>query len=242
VRLYTDLAPWFHLLTGPGEYGEEAAFLERLVDAAATGPAETLLELGSGGGNNASHLKARFRCTLSDLSEQMLAVSASINPECEHVRGDMRTLRLGRTFDVVLIHDAVVYMTAEEDLRAALATVVAHLRPGGVALLVPDETAETYAPGTSAGGNDADDGRGVRYLEWAHPPAPGATSYDVDYVYLLRDPGGEVRVEHERHVMGLFPQAVWEDAMRAAGLDPLGDLGVEDPYEGAHVVLVARRR
>ena len=68
----------------------------------------TLLELGSGGGNNASHLKARFNCTLTDISPDMLALSRTLNPECEHLEGDMRTLRLGRTFDVVFIHDAIV--------------------------------------------------------------------------------------------------------------------------------------
>ena len=35
--------------------------------------------------------------TLVDLSEEMLAVSRELNPECEHLQGDMRTLRLGRT-------------------------------------------------------------------------------------------------------------------------------------------------
>ena len=57
VRIYGDLAPWFHLLTAPADYAGEAAryrglILDELPEA------RTLLELGSGGGNNASHLKA----------------------------------------------------------------------------------------------------------------------------------------------------------------------------------------
>jgi len=43
----------------------------------------------------------------------MLELSRTINPEAEHILGDMRTLRLGRTFDAVLIHDAICYMTTE---------------------------------------------------------------------------------------------------------------------------------
>jgi hypothetical protein len=58
----------------------------------------------------------------------------------------------------------------------------------------------------------------------------------------MRDAGGEVRVESERHVMGLFPRATWESAMRARELEPVEGLDVPDPYDGAHVVLVARRR
>jgi hypothetical protein len=39
--------------------------------------------------------------TLVDLSEEMLVVSRQLNPECQHHQGDMRTVRLGRTFDAV---------------------------------------------------------------------------------------------------------------------------------------------
>ena len=108
MRLYAELAPWFHLLTSPDDYGEEAARYERLLLAACP-DATTLLELGAGGGNNAFRLKRRFACTLTDVSPQMLTLSRSLNPDCEHVLGDMRTMRLGRSFDAVFAHDAIVY-------------------------------------------------------------------------------------------------------------------------------------
>ena len=98
-------------------------------------PVQSVLELGSGGGNNASHLKARFALTLSDLSPQMLELSRTLNPELEHVEGDMRTLRLGRRFDAVFAHDATSYLTSAEDVRALAKTAAAHLEPGGLALL-----------------------------------------------------------------------------------------------------------
>ena len=85
MRLYSELADWFHLLTAPEDYAEEAAEIVRLAEAAVDGELRTLLELGSGGGNNASHLKARFDCTLTDVSEEMLALSRGLNPECEHI-------------------------------------------------------------------------------------------------------------------------------------------------------------
>src|SRR5437667_1155848 len=110
-KLYGELSSWFHLLSAPADYAEEAEFVRSfLVDASATGPV-TLLELGSGGGNNASHLKAHFKMTLVDLSSGMLDLSRKLNPECEHLQGDMKTLRLERTFDAVFIHDAIMYMT-----------------------------------------------------------------------------------------------------------------------------------
>lgn len=49
-RLYTELADWYHLLTPPSEYDEEAAFYWRVFTGSADAPPRTLLELGSGGG------------------------------------------------------------------------------------------------------------------------------------------------------------------------------------------------
>ena len=130
----------------------------------------------------------------------------------------MRTLRLGRAFDAVLVHDAIDYMLTEDDLAAALATVAAHLAPDGAAVLLPDVMSETFAPGTSMGGEDDGEGRGARYVEWMHEPPPGSTTYLSDFVFLLREPGGPTRVEHDPHTLGLFPRATWERLIAAAGL------------------------
>jgi SAM-dependent methyltransferase len=216
-RLYDDLAGWFHLLTAPDEYEEEARTYRDALLRAASPPPRTLLELGSGGGNNAFHLKASFACTLTDLSPAMLDLSRRINPECEHVAGDMRTLRLGRTFDAVLVHDAVMYLTEEADLRRALATARAHLRPGGAALVVPDCVRETFRPSTAHGGRDGADGRSLRYLEWRWDPDPRDTTFVADLAYLLRE-GEETRAVHDRHLQGLFPRATWRAAFDAEGL------------------------
>src|SRR4051794_27662904 len=133
-RLYDDLAPWFHLLTAPAEYAEEAEWYRQAFLETANVPTRTLLELGSGGGNMASHYKRHFQSTLVDLAPRMLALSQQLNPECEHVQGDMRTVRLRRQFDAVLVHDAVVYLTTEDDLRQAMVTAYVHTRPGGVTI------------------------------------------------------------------------------------------------------------
>ena len=240
MLIYGELAHWFHLLTHPSDYVEEADFAARVIEATVEGQARTLLELGSGGGNNASHLKHRFECTLTDLSPEMLALSRTLNPECEHIEGDMRTLRLGRTFDAVFVHDAIAYITTEDDLRATLETVALHLRPGGAALLVPDTTRELFVPGTRHGGHDGDDSRSLRYLEWSYDPDPTDTTYDVDFAFLLREAGKETRVEYDRHVCGVFPEALWRALIEQAGLE-LVEPGVEDPDEGEHAVFVARK-
>lgn len=218
-RLYEDLADWWPLMSAPEDYAEEAAFYAAtLVDSCAR-PPNTVLELGSGGGNNASHLKARFAMVLVEPASGMLAVSRALNPECEHIQGDMRTVRLGREFDAVFVHDAVAYMTDESDLRLAIATAYAHCKPGGVALFAPDAIRETFRPSTDHGGHDGET-RGLRYLSWTWDPDPADTTYLTDYAYLLRLPDGTIQVEHDRHVEGMFSRADWLRWLSEAGFAP----------------------
>ncbi|HEV2093059.1 MAG TPA: class I SAM-dependent methyltransferase [Rubrobacter sp.] len=218
TRLYGDLAGWWPAISPPSEYAEEAALYVEMIRGAARRPVREVLELGSGGGNNASHMKRHFAMTLVEPSEGMRELSRRLNPECEHVPGDMRDVRLGRLFDAVFVHDAVMYMTTEGDLRAALATVAKHLAPGGVALVAPDATAETFSEATEHGGGEDAKGRQARYLEWTLPPAPGGTSFETHYAFLLREPDGTVRAAHDVHREGLFPRATWLGLFREVGL------------------------
>lgn len=217
-RIYDELASWWPLLSSPAEYEEEAGFYARILHAASRRPVRTMLELGSGGGNNASHLKRQFEMVLVEPSEGMRAVSRTLNPECEHVAGDMRTVRLGREFDAVFVHDAVCYMTTESDLRLAIGTAFVHCRPGGAVLFAPDFVRETFRASTDHGGHD---GRAsaLRYLEWTWDPDPADTTYVVDYAFLLRTADGTVRVEHDRHMEGLFSREVWLRLLSEAGFE-----------------------
>jgi len=219
LRLYDELADWFHLLTAPEESADEAAVILALLRPNVDSPLETLLELGSGGGNTASHLRAHLRLTLTDIAPAMLELSRTLNPGCEHLLGDMRSLRLGRTFDAVLIHDAVMYMTSEADLRAALETAFVHLRPGGAAVIAPDCVRETFKPNTDHGGHDGE-GRALRYLEWSYDPDPSDTTFITDFALLLREGADDVRVRYDRHVEGLFARAAWLDLLREVGFVP----------------------
>jgi SAM-dependent methyltransferase len=218
-KLYDKLASWWLLLSAPADYAEEAAFFRQVLTEACDPPPQTLVEFGSGGGNTASHLKAHFTITLVDLSPEMLAVSRALNPECEHFEGDMRTVRLGRLFDAAFVHDAIMYMTTEQDLRRAMETAFAHCRSGGVALFVPDHVRETFEASTQHGGHDGAT-RGLRYLEWTYDPDPNDNTYVVDFAYLLREADGSIRVEHDRHVDGLFGREAWLRLLREVGFHP----------------------
>jgi len=229
-KLYDELASWFHLLSSPADYAEEAEFARSLIVEESSVQPLTVLEFGSGGGNNASHLKAHFRMTLVDLSPGMLELSQRLNPECEHLQGDMKTLRLGRTFGAVFIHDAIMYMTNEHDLRLSLETGSIHCKSGGALLVMPDMIKETFVSLTTHGGHDgeAPDSRAIRYIEWTFDPDTSDTTYTVDFACLLREHNQPVRVVHDTHVFGLYPRDTWLNLLRAAGFEQ--PRAVADPW------------
>lgn len=218
MKLYDELAEWWPLMSAPDDYAEEAAAYTKFLLDASDGTMQSVLELGSGGGNNASHMKRHFAMTLIEPSAGMLDVSRRLNPDCEHHLGDMRTFRVDRTFDGVFVHDAVAYMTTLDDLRKAFETAFVHLRTGGVALFCPDATKETFEESTDHGGHDGDD-RAMRYLEWVWDPVKDDSTYRVEYVCTLRE-GDNVRVVHDSQVEGLFSQDEWLTTMRSVGFEP----------------------
>jgi SAM-dependent methyltransferase len=218
-RLYGEFAEWYPMLSSPSDFAEDAGiYLDLLTEAAGSAP-RTLLELGAGAGNTASHYKGSVRATLVDRSPRMLSVSKQQNPECEHLEGDMRTVRLGRTFDAVLVHDAVQYLTTEADLQNAMTTAFEHCRPGGVALFAPDYTRESFTPATTHGGHDGN-GRSMRYLAWIWDPDPSDTTYVVDFAYLFHEVGQPTRSVHEQHIQGLFGRATWLAHLEKVGFQP----------------------
>jgi SAM-dependent methyltransferase len=234
MKLYDELAEWWPLFSEPDHYAPEADFIRKTLEEFG-GSARTVLELGSGGGNNASHLRSHYLLTLVDLSPKMLAVSRKLNPDCEHIEGDMRTVRFGRTFDAVLIHDAICYMTSATDLGAAMLTAFEHCRVGGVALFMPDFVRETFVAGTKDGGHDSG-ARGLRYLDWTYDPEPGDTTYIVDLVIAMREANGDLRVVHDRHIEGLFAKAEWLHLLEEIGFE---SRVIVDPWQ--REVFVARR-
>lgn len=236
TKFYNELASWWHLISAPSEYEEEAEFFMSLLAEITSRKDATVLELGSGGGNNAFHMKSSFAAfTLVDLSSQMLEASRRINPDCEHIQGDMRTIRLERTFDAVFVHDAIDYMTTSEDLKSAMETAFVHCKPGGMALFVPDQVSETFEPSTDHGGNDGE-GRSVRYMDWSYDPDPNDTTYITDYVFVLREGDKPVHVEHDQHLVGLYPCDEWLRLLREVGFEAQF---VIDPFD--RYVFIARK-
>ncbi|MEM1414985.1 MAG: class I SAM-dependent methyltransferase [Myxococcota bacterium] len=114
-------------------------------------PGDAILELGVGTGRVALGLAdAGFEVVGVDAMASMLARAAArrdkaprrIRERLSLVEGDLRSVRLGRRFPLVLApFNVFMHLYSREDADAALATVAAHLAPGGrfaFDVLLPD--------------------------------------------------------------------------------------------------------
>jgi len=224
-RLYSDLS-WLWPLWGDAheEYAHYCHCVTRLIRRHAKRPVSSLLNVGCGGGKNALNLKKVFSVTGVDLSPAMLAQARQLHPEGEFVQGDMRSYQLGRSFDAVLMDDAISHMNCRADFTAAFRTAYAHLNPGGVLVVTPDVTAETFEQNKTTTTTAGRDGVDVVFVENVYDPDPSDEQYETTIVYLIRE-GGRLRVETDRWTMGIFSLATWRRVLRETGFEVH-----EEPY------------
>jgi ubiquinone/menaquinone biosynthesis C-methylase UbiE len=217
MKLYNKYAEWWPVLSAPADYQEESTLFRKAIKKHKKN-IKTALELGCGGGNNASHLKKYYQMTLTDVSPQMLKISKKLNPECSHFLGDMRKIRLNKKFDLVFIHDAVMYMTSENDLRKAFKTAAYHLDQGGMVFVVPDHFKENFKSKISHGGHDDPaTGRSLRYLEWDYDGNPKDSKTETVFTYIFMERNKPVRVARDLSITGIFPKKTWERLLKEAG-------------------------
>ena len=222
-RLYSDLS-WLWPLWGDAteEYARYCEHVTRLVLSRSRRPVATLLDIGCGGGKNLFNLRRHFRVTGLDLSPAMVAQARALNPGSEVVEGDMRTFALGRTFDAVLMDDAISFMDDRDDFAAAFRNAWAHLAPGGVMVATPDVTRETFVQNrttaTPAAAGRKPPGVDVVFVENAYDPDPADDRYEATMLYLVRREGA-LRVEVDRYSLGLFSLETWRSVLAGAGFE-----------------------
>ncbi|MDY0163528.1 class I SAM-dependent methyltransferase [Desulfobotulus sp.] len=216
-RLYTDLA-WLWPMWGDAatEYAPYCQHVTAQIRRHAKGPVHTLLDIGCGGGKNVFNLKREFRVTGLDLSPAMLAQAGELNPECAFVHGDMRTARLGKTFDAILMDDAISHMNCRKDFEAAFRTAFAHLNPGGVLVVAPDVMTETFRQNRTTVTPVLQDGLDLVIIENVNDPDPSDGQYETTILYLIREQG-RLRIETDHWTMGIFPRETWKQVLGEAG-------------------------
>lgn len=140
---FADYARYYDLLYRDKDYDGEAGFVHRALRRAGQGGGD-LLELGCGTGRHAvKFAKLGWNVMGADLSADMIELAqsrratlpAKLGSRLQFRTGDVRDLRIGRSFDaVVSLFHVMSYQLTNSDIRAAVNTAAAHLAPEGLFL------------------------------------------------------------------------------------------------------------
>src|SRR6266705_1205708 len=205
------------LYTGIGlkDYPVEVDGLNALIRQ--TSPhSKTLLDVACGTGAHLAELRRWYRVEGADLSPSMLTVAAQRLGDVPLHRADMRSLDLGRTFDVVLcLFSSIAYMTEPSDLRQAIARIAAHVAPGGVLVLDgwvrPDAWRTGHRPDPEVARDDQ-----TTVVRVAFSRRDGNIT-ELDMHHLVQTAKG-VDYFVETHRLALVPTDDYVAAVEAAGL------------------------
>lgn len=202
-KLYGRLAWAFPVITPLRHYKKETEQAFRLIRKAARIPVRTLLHLGCGGGHNDHFFRKYARVTGVDISRPMLRLARRLNPDVAYLAGDMRTARLGRTFDAVVAWDSLTLMAGPADLAKVFATAYRHLEKGGVFFFLLDADRAQFRQGAVDGYANRAKGAKITFIENRYDPDPRDAHYETRFVFLIRRKGG-LEVETDRSRCGLF--------------------------------------
>src|ERR1700730_1388985 len=148
MQEYSKLAKVYDALYGFKNYEAEAKRLHEIIAEKKTSPGNALLDVACGTGTHLSFLQKYYSVEGIDLTPEMLEVARTRHPQIAFCEGDMRTFDLGRRFDVVTcLFSSIGYLKSPQELRAAIINMARHLQPGGVLIVEPWLTDETWKPG-----------------------------------------------------------------------------------------------
>ena len=201
------------------DYAAASARVDALIAEHAPG-ARRLLDVGCGTGRHLEHLRERYEVQGLDLDPGMVELARARLPGVPVHVADMSDFRLRETFDVVTcLFSAIAYVRTRAAMAATVARMAEHLRPGGLLLVEPWFTPETFWTGTvTANHVDLPDLK----IAWMYAGRREGLLSILDIHYMVGTPAGVERFE-ERHELGLFTHDEYLAALRAAGLEARHD-------------------
>jgi len=206
------------LYTGTGikDYEAETADLRRIIsDANPT--AKTLLDVACGTGAHLARLRHWYTVEGVDLSPEMLEVARERLPGVPLHVGDMRTLDLGRSFDVVVcLFSSIGYVTEPAELRSTVGRLAAHVGRPGVLILDGWLRPDVWQAGYRAEPDIASDDE-VTVVRLALTKRIGNIT-ELDMHHLVRT-STEIDYFSETHRLALTPTEEYVSAVEQAGLD-----------------------
>ncbi len=189
--------------------------------------AQSLLEVACGTGRYLELLAEHFDVEGLDLTEEMLEKARERLPHMPLHLGDMTNFSLSGRYDVVCcLFRSIAYAKTQGKLFSTVQAMSNHLKPGGLLVIEPFFTPDTYwADKVTLNEYKSD----ALKISWMYVTEKIDAIARLRYNVLVGTPAG---VNHfvETHELGLFSRDDFEEAFTRAGLsleyDPVGPTGI----------------
>jgi SAM-dependent methyltransferase len=216
--MYRDLAEYYDLQYSGKDYRREVRKLEGIARRYGRSGGSSWLDVACGTGKHLEILRRRHVCTGVDASPEMLRAARRRLSGVRLVRGDMRTFRLGRRFDVVTcLFSAIGHLTTERDVRRTFANLSHHVKPGGVAIVEPWILPSRARPG-HLHLQSVQDAK-VTLVRLAHSTVRGRWTV-IRYHYLVGEPRRGIRYLRETDRGLMIDPVRLQQLMGSVGLKP----------------------
>ena len=146
---YSKLARYYDHMYSEIDYKGHSTRLHKVIQKYKKTGGNKWLDVACGTGTHINYLTNYYEATGFDLSSEMLEIAREKCPTTEFIQGNMVNLNLGRKFDVVTcLFGSIGYLTKEDELATAIKQFSQHTITGGVVIIEPMFTKESYHEGS----------------------------------------------------------------------------------------------
>ena len=211
------------------DYAEEAQQLHQIIQQTRQTAGNTLLDVGCGTAVHLIHLADLYAATGLDLDQKLLDIAQERLPDLPFHQGDMADFEVGCQFDVIIcLFSSIGYVKTVDRLNQTLQCFARHTHPGGVVVVEPWLSAETFRGGdlTKPRASFVDEPE-LKVARMTTSSINGLLAV-LEFHYLISTREG-VRYFNETHELGFFTHEEYLAAFTQAGFqvshDPQGIAG-----------------